>query len=315
MTPALPAPADWCEPLRALAEEGWRKARRHGDAARWQAAIETLPEQAREIRLDTDCIRIGRADEIGEAARRRVREALMALHPWRKGPFSIFGIHLDTEWRSDLKWRRLAPHIASLAGRRVLDVGCGSGYHCWRMRGAGAASVTGIDPTPLFAFQFAACQRLIGDAAVGFVPAGIDAMPERTRFDTVFSMGVLYHRRAPIDHLLKLKRLLEPGGELVLESLIIEGCADTCLLPPGRYAKMRNVWFIPSPPMLERWLARAGFRDIRCVDITATTSEEQRTTEWMRFESLADFLDPADPSRTIEGHPAPMRAIFVCTRP
>ncbi|MEW8068099.1 MAG: DUF1698 domain-containing protein, partial [Candidatus Thiodiazotropha endolucinida] len=42
-----------------------------------------------------------------------------------------------------------------------------------------------------------------------------------------------------------------------------------------------------------------------------TTIEEQRATEWMRFESLADYLDPADRSLTIEGYPAPRRAVFV----
>jgi tRNA (mo5U34)-methyltransferase len=74
---------------------------------------------------------------------------------------------------------------------------------------------------------------------------------------------------------------------------------------------MRNVWFIPSTAMLENWLRRCGYRDIRTVDVTPTTIAEQRSTEWMTFESLADFLDPADTRLTIEGHPAPQRAVLV----
>jgi tRNA (mo5U34)-methyltransferase len=51
------------------------------------------------------------------------------------------------------------------------------------------------------------------------------------------------------------------------------------------------------------------------VAVTDTTVHEQRSTEWMPFESLAEALDPDDPSRTIEGLPAPMRAIVICKSP
>ena len=128
-------------------------------------------------------------------------------------------------------------------------------------------------------------------------------------------MGVLYHRRSPVDHLYELKGALRAGGQLVLETLMIEGDAQAVLTPPGRYAKMRNVWFIPSVAALELWLTRCGFTGIRCVDINRTTTGEQRATDWMTDESLTDFLDPLDPAKTIEGHPAPMRAIFIATRP
>jgi len=86
-------------------------------------------------------------------------------------------------------------------------------------------------------------------------------------------------------------------------------------MPPGRYAKMRNVWFLPSIAVMTLWLQRCGFTEIACVDVSSTSFEEQRSTEWMRFESLADFLDPNDRSKTAEGHPAPVRAIFTATRP
>ena len=56
-------------------------------------------------------------------------------------------------------------------------------------------------------------------------------------------MGVLYHRRSPIDHLLELKGCLQTGGELVLETLVIDGGLGEVLVPENRYAKMRNVWF------------------------------------------------------------------------
>jgi tRNA (mo5U34)-methyltransferase len=236
------------------------------------------------------------------------------MHPWRKGPFDIFGVHIDTEWHSDWKWSRIKNHIAPLDGRMILDVGCGSGYHIWRMLGAGADLVIGIDPTPLFSLHFATVKRYQPDANAFILPVGIDDMPAGMAcFDSIFSMGILYHRRSPLDHLIQLKELLRPGGELVLETLVIEGDRESCLIPDGRYAKMRNVWFVPSVKMLEIWLKRAGFTNIRCVDVNMTTIEEQRSTEWMEFESLPDFLDPNDHSRTVEGHPAPRRATMIAT--
>jgi tRNA (mo5U34)-methyltransferase len=123
-------------------------------------------------------------------------------------------------------------------------------------------------------------------------------------------MGVLYHRRSPIDHLTDLRDTLVSGGELVLETLVVEGDEHRVFVPPGRYARMGNVWFLPSPKALMAWLSKVGFEDIKLVDVSATSQEEQRSTDWMTFHSLANFLDPTDHTKTIEGHPAPHRAII-----
>lgn len=286
---------------------------RHGDLPRWQAALQALPDWPVErVELDRNTVRVA-----GPAADpESLRATLMALHPWRKGPFELFGMPIDTEWRSDWKWNRLKTHIAPLAGRRVLDVGCGNGYHCWRMRGAGAELVVGIDPTLVFVMQFAALQRYIRDDRVAVLPLGIEQLPAKLRFfDTVFSMGVLYHRRSPFDHLLELREALRPGGELVLETLVIDGGAGDILVPGERYARMNNVWFIPSTTELKNWLKKVGFRDAQVANVSATTTEEQRSTDWMTFQSLAHCLDPGDSSRTVEGYPAPRRAVIVANAP
>lgn len=287
---------------------------RHGDMDRWQAVLAQLPQvTAKQSRLTGDMVSTDDGAGQDAALTNATETLLKQLKPWRKGPYRLHGVHVDTEWRSDMKWRRLQPHIQSLAGRRVLDVGCGNGYHAWRMAGEGAQLVVGIDPTQLFWAQFQAVQHFIGTQyPVYFLPIGIeDVPPGLAAFDTVFSMGILYHRRSPLDHLLELKACLRPGGELVLETLVIDGKLGETLLPPGRYAKMRNTWFIPSPDTLQSWATRCGFRNARIVDVSTTTTDEQRTTPWMDFESLADFLDPQDPSRTLEGHPAPRRAILL----
>lgn len=306
----------WAAQLPAQLAKGL-DIKRYGDLPRWQAAVNNLPRvKPGVINLATACLQVGEASDVDAATQEHIADCLRQLHPWRKGPYEIFGIHIDTEWRSDWKWDRLKDHIQPLAGRQILDVGCGNGYHCWRMYAAGAAQVIGIDPTPLFVMQFQAIKHFIGTAPVHVLPLGIDDVPPQLEaFDTVFSMGVLYHRRSPLDHLLQLRDCLRPGGELVLETLVIEGDEHAVLMPEDRYARMGNVWFIPSVALLEKWLRRCKFEDISLVDVTTTTLEEQRSTDWMTFQSLKDFLDPEESSKSIEGYPAPRRAILTATKP
>ncbi|MCL4131691.1 UNVERIFIED_CONTAM: hypothetical protein GTU68_034447 [Idotea baltica] len=288
----------------------------HGKMPVWQAALAALPD----IKVDdidlSDRVRIGNEESISETERTAMMASLQHFHPWRKGPYQLFGIDLNTEWRSDWKWQRVLPHIAPLNGRTVLDVGGGNGYHGWRMLGADAKLVIGIDPTRVFAMQYLVMQRYIKSQKHYVLPIGIEEMPANLRcFDTVFSMGVLYHRRSPLDHLLELRSCLRSGGELVLETLVIEGKLGEVLMPEQRYAKMRNVWFIPSVDTMSLWLQRCGFKEVKCVDQTVTSIEEQRATKWMHFESLVDFLDAEDRTRTIEGYPSPLRATFIAKAP
>lgn len=290
---------------------------KHGDWPKWCKAIEALPAiEPKSTDLTQRHIRIGESDQLSDDEKDTLSTELKHLHPWRKGPFDLFGIDIDTEWRSDLKWDRIKDHLSPLDGRFVLDVGCGSGYHCWRMRGAGARFVLGIDPSLKFLLQFNTVKHYLPNEPVHYLPLRSEDLPAKMQaFDTVFSMGVLYHRKSPFDHLEELKQSLRAGGELVLETLVVDGDENTVLMPPDRYAMMPNVWFLPSPQALKRWLEKLGFVDVRIVDVCTTTEEEQRQTEWMWFQSLTDFLNPNDPSLTAEDLPAPKRAVLIATKP
>lgn len=293
----------------------------YAHAPEYQAVINKLPKvNAKNVALDADNLQID--IDLSLAEFKQSEALLKKLSPWRKGPFLIGSddkqIFIDTEWRSDLKWQRVAPHLSSLENRRVLDVGGGSGYHGWRMAGLGAKTVIIIDPSCLFYHQFMAIRHFMGDLdgfRTHYIPVPLEVLPAQSQmFDTVFSMGVLYHRASPFEHLQQLKGQLVKGGELVLETLIIEGDETAVLVPSDRYAQMNNVYFLPSIAALTLWLKKAGFSDVRCVDVAVTSLEEQRKTDWMSYHSLEDFLDPTDLSKTIEGYPAPKRATFIAKK-
>jgi tRNA (mo5U34)-methyltransferase len=300
---------DALEPLAPLIAERFDSSA-NGNMPRWLAALDRLPDlTVSDVNLGDRVTLEGRATA---AERAQLEAALLALQPWRKGPFSLFGVVIDTEWRSDRKWRRVAPHLHPLAGRRVLDVGSGNGYFGWRMLEAGARLVVGVDPTVVFCLQHLAINRYLRNPANQVLPVRFEELPD-VEFDTVFSMGVIYHRRDPAEHAQRLFRHTRAGGQVVVESLVVE--APVALVPDGRYARMRNVWIVPTPELLPHWLAQAGFVDIQLVDLTPTTVDEQHSTAWMRFESLAQALDPERPGITVEGHPAPVRGVVIARKP
>jgi tRNA (mo5U34)-methyltransferase len=289
---------------------------RDAKVAALQKLLKQLPEvEPTRIALDRECVTVGRASDLSDAQRSDLETVLKGLKPWRKGPFELFGIRIDSEWDSSMKWRRVAPHLAPLTGRRILDVGSSNGYYLYRMADAQPRLILGIEPYRLYHYQFLALQHFIDPPGLYNLPLKLEALPPMPQwFNTIFCMGILYHRRSPLDTLSQLGGLLAAGGQLVLETLIIRGDGSQALFPRQRYACMRNVFFIPTVACLENWLVRSGFADIRCVDITTTTSREQRKTRWIDSDSLDRFLDPEEPDLTVEGHPAPVRAVVVATR-
>ena len=275
--------------------------------------LEALPKIKPSIMdLNNDRVIIGAKEDIDQIQTKNIIQALKQLMPWRKGPFEIFGTFVDSEWNSALKWRRLKDHIKPLNGRKILDIGCSNGYYMFRMAALKPKLIFGIEPYLLFFSQYLLLQRYARIRQIFYLPATLEELPLcRSLFDTVFCMGILYHQRSPLDTLSKIHAQMKPGGELILETLIIEGAAETSLFPAKRYAKMNNVYSIPTVACLTHWLHRTGFNNSRCISVAKTTASEQRKTDWIASQSLDSFLDPANPNLTIEGHPAPVRAIVL----
>lgn len=307
----------WVESLQCQIE-AQLKNNPHGKLEAWENSFNALPTIIADYtHYDTPRIQAHVDAVISNEIQQHFKQQLLQFSPWRKGPYELFGTHIDTEWRSDWKWERIKDHIAPLDNKLVLDIGCGNGYHMWRMLGEKAKLVIGVDPSQLFLMQFHIIKKYLGShLPIHIVPLRSEDLPDFNNqgFDSVFSMGVLYHRKSPFEHLQELRSFLKPKGQLILETLVIEGNQNSVLVPRDRYAKMRNVWFIPSVEMLTLWLERAGFSNIQIADISPTCIEEQRSTEWMTFESLPQFLYPNNSQLSIEGYPSPLRACLTCQK-
>jgi len=284
----------------------------NGNIPKWSQAIDTidaLPKGKISLKQPYICINNDSIDN------ESLLEALHKLIPWRKGPFMFNELSLESEWNGDMKWQRITKYIKPLKNKRVLDVGAGNGYFTLRMAMEGSKRALGIEPFLLFNYQFRAIKSMIESPLNAILlPVKLEDMPKKPIFDTVFSMGVLYHQRDHMAHLSQLHEMMAPDAELVIETLVVEDPEDYILVPKGRYAQMRNVYSIPSIKTLKSWLNDANFNNVRVVDVSKTTTAEQRKTTWIgeNVASLEDFLDPLDDSLTIEGYPAPTRAIVVC---
>ncbi len=264
-------------------------------------AIDTLAHGVWHVELG-DVIKISGAG----IESNRVREVARLMMPWRKGPFEVFGTYIDTEWKSNIKYNLLRPHF-NLKDKKVADIGCNNGYYLFRMQEDNPKSLVGFDPSPLYKTQFDFINHFVQSKIV-YELLGVEHLEfYEEKFDTIFCLGVLYHRSDPVAMLKSLYRALENQGEVLLDTFYIDGKEEMCLCPKSSYSKIPNIYFVPTVSALENWCLRAGFETFEVLETTVTSTDEQRKTEWIEGQSLEDFLDPQDASKTVEGYPAPKR--------
>jgi tRNA (mo5U34)-methyltransferase len=264
--------------------------------------------RARHCDFSGDEVIIGGADELTESDALKVHETMRDFMPWRKGPFEVFGINIDAEWRSERKWNRVLPELPDLRGKIVADIGCNNGYYMFRMAHHDPELVLGFEPYLQHYFAFKTLKSFAGVRNLSAELLGVEHMNLFPNcFDVVFLMGILYHRSSPVDVLRDIRTAMSPEGVLVVESQGIPGNEPLALFPEHRYAKVPGTYFVPTGPCLANWLSRAGFADVKIFYSHPMSSGEQRRTEWMVFESYEDFIDTSDPALTVEGYPAPVR--------
>jgi tRNA (mo5U34)-methyltransferase len=267
-----------------------------------RAAIETLPNFDADIALG-DILTLTCKSEIDTELIEKTARLMM---PWRKGPFNLFGVFIDTEWKSNIKYNLLRPHF-DLKNKKVADIGCNNGYYLFRMQEDNPVKLVGFDPSALYKTQFDFINHFAKTDIV-YELLGVEHLPfYEEKFDLIFCLGVLYHRSDPVAMLKELYKGLAEQGEVILDTFYIEGDEEVALTPRNSYSKIPNIYFIPTIPAFENWCLRAGFDSFELLETSVTNPEEQRKTDWIEGQSLEDFLDPNDNSKTIEGYPAPRR--------
>jgi len=236
----------------------------------------------------------------------QIKETALLMKPWRKGPFQINDLFIDSEWQSQIKYNLLEPHF-DLKDKIVGDIGCNNGYYLFRMLSQEPKKLIGFDPSAIYYSQFQFINHFVQSEIV-YELLGVEHVEfYEHKFDTLFCLGVLYHRSDPVAMLKSLFKGLNKGGELILDTFMIDGEGEICLTPRDRYSKIPNIYFVPTVSALKNWCFRAGFETVEVLETMKTEHTEQRKTEWIDTQSLEDFLDPNDDTKTVEGYPAPKR--------
>lgn len=322
--PTFSGQTDYLETFPSLAQSGIRALR---DSLRpklaesryqqMREALGTLPDVLPSVTdYASSVVTIGRSEDLNAEQRKTFSAVVDAFIPWKKGPFNLFGLEIDAEWRSDVKWDRILPQLGSLKGHKVADIGCNNGYFMYRMLTQNPETVIGFEPECRHALNFALLQHFAKAPSLYFEPLGIEHMELYPNFfDTVFCLGILYHHTDPIGLLKKIFTSMAKGGQLIVECQGIPGQEPIALMPEGRYAKARGFWWLPTRSCLEHWIKRSGFIKIDCFEDVELTSSEQRRSNYAPIDSLEDFLDKDDPGKTVEGYPAPRRFYLRATRP
>ncbi len=271
-----------------------------------QEALKSLEDGSWEVEL-------GDIISVNGVAPKDVDKIAKMMMPWRKGPFKLFDTFIDSEWRSYIKYNLLRKHF-NLKDKRVADIGCNNGYYLFRMQEDAPKSLVGFDPSPLYKTQFEFINHFVKSDIV-YELLGVEHLEfYEEKFDVIFCLGVLYHRSDPVAMLKSLYKGLDKKGEVILDTFYIEGDDEVCLCPESSYSKIPNIYFVPTIKALRNWCLRAGFKSFEVLETSVTNSNEQRKTEWIEGESLENFLDENDKSKTVEGYPAPARVYVKLTK-
>jgi tRNA (mo5U34)-methyltransferase len=176
----------------------------------------------------------------------------------------------------DFVRRHLPP---DLAGKSVLDVGCGAGFYSVQAKRLGAARVVGVDARQHEIRQALLVRRALGldielrrQSVYRLSPARLG------RFDVVFALGLIYHLKHLVLALEKLYSVTD--GLLIVETEVLPEVAEPFqdaaraalagrpLHPLAFVHNEQGIeeavanWFVPSPGTARALLRAAGFREV-----------------------------------------------------
>lgn len=132
-------------------------------------------------------------------------------HAERFDPSGAEGTLIDSEHRARYRW---AAQI--VAGKDVLDAGCGLGYGLEIIAAGGAASVTGVD---IDSEAVAEAERRFGEHAAAVRQGDLRELPfDDGSFDLTICFEAIEHIQHPEKALAELRRVLRPDGVLIVSS-------------------------------------------------------------------------------------------------
>lgn len=204
-------------------------------------------------------------DSVNLSTNSQAKDEILAitkeLKPWRKGPFKIDDLFIDTEWQSFIKFNILKPFMNEISQKCVADIGCNNGYYMFKMLEFNPAKLIGFDPSIKYRLQFELINAL-AKTPIEYELLGVEDLPRYgLKFDVIFCLGVIYHRSDPIKMLKDLKAGLNKNGVVFLDTMYIEDEREIALVPNKTYSKIPNIYFVPSISALKNWCERAGFKE------------------------------------------------------
>jgi SAM-dependent methyltransferase len=159
-----------------------------------------------------------------------------------------------------------------LAGRRVLDVGCGTGTLAVDLAVRYGCRVWGIDPSP----EMLAVAKQKAGSAARFKLAPAEQLPFKEGwFERATMVSVAHHVERP-RAFAEVRRVLQPDGRLVISNADPEGFAERWVMEFFPELLDRELARFPTADDLERELGAAGFDD---VDITRLAVERSYSRE------------------------------------
>jgi len=163
------------------------------------------------------------------------------------------------------KFRVAEPAIpfAELAGGRLLDIGCATGYNSIHAATKYNMSCTGVDVVP----RHLEVSRFFAELAgveVQFILGSAETFSDPGAFDIVVHFGTLYHLPNPLLSLQTAFHNLRPGGYLALETQVYDHPDDPniCCFMHSQNNDRTNFWALSSC-VLVKCLQLQGFREIR----------------------------------------------------